>query len=95
MVDDEQMDISLWFNLTYASYLVLPRLWLENMPLEWQYKFVELLNEIPETLEIDNEYSAQYIVTCKRNGKFVKDIYRDYRHGTIKYKQLSAIDETE
>lgn len=88
-MNDEPMDISTWFNLTYASYLVLPRLWLETMPIEWQYKFVALLNEIPETLDIDDEYPATYLVTCKRRGKFVKDIYRDYRHGTIKRKHIS------
>jgi len=59
---DEPMDISLWFNLTYAAYLVLPRLWLETMPIEWQQKFVALLNEIPDTLEIDDNYSAEYTV---------------------------------
>jgi hypothetical protein len=77
---DEPMDVSLWFNLTYASYLVLPRLWLESMPLDWQYQFVGMLNEIPETLVIDSDYDATYMVRYKKGGKFAKDPYRDYRH---------------
>lgn len=34
-----------WFGLTYASYLVMPRLALQEMPDEWQRRFVELLEE--------------------------------------------------
>ena len=82
----DKMDIHTWFNLTYSSYLVIPRLFLSSMPLEWQYKFVELIDEIPNTLEIDPNYSSEYTVNCTRNGKFVKDTYRDYRRGKVDLK---------
>jgi len=85
--DSPPMDISGWFSLTYASYLVIPRLWLESMPIEWQHQFVSLLEKIQDTLVIDAEYTAEYIVTCKRKGKFIKDPYRDYRRGHMELKK--------
>jgi hypothetical protein len=85
-----KMDVSTWFNLTYASYLVLPRLWFESMPIEWQYKFTKLLNEVLETLEIDTNFEATYTVNHTVNGKFAKDPYRDYRRGVIKCKAVSG-----
>lgn len=42
-------DIHTWFGLSYAQYLTIPRSVLQSMPLEWQYKFVELLEELDET----------------------------------------------
>jgi hypothetical protein len=79
-------DISLWFGLTYAAYLVIPRLWLEAMPHEWQLRFVKLIEQIPETLEIDDTYEASYSVNYKVKGKFTKDPYRDYRRGSVPLK---------
>jgi hypothetical protein len=34
-----------FFGLTYASYLVLPRVLLQSMPDEWQSRFVKLVEE--------------------------------------------------
>lgn len=34
-----------WFGLTYANYLVIPRLALQEMPLDWQRRMVALLEE--------------------------------------------------
>ncbi len=80
-----------WFGLTYSSYLVLPRLMLESMPAEWQKKFVELLDEMEETLEVDENYSSEYSVQYKVDGKFASDPYRDYRRGErLKIKEDNA-----
>lgn len=40
--------IHLWFNLTYANYLVLPRSVLQSMPQPWQARFCTLLDELHE-----------------------------------------------
>lgn len=76
-----------WFELTYSSYLVLPRLFLQSMPIEWQKKFIDLIEQIPETLDIDTSYTSNYLVKPRINGKFVKDIYSDYRRGKVKLKE--------
>lgn len=81
ITDDDQMDVHIWFGLTYACYLTLPRLILDSMPHEWQYAFVELLNAIPSTLVIDDAYTGNYRVQMiDRRGKYLKDPYREYRH---------------
>lgn len=40
--------IHLWFSLTYANYLIVPRSVLQSMPDEWQARFVGLLREMEE-----------------------------------------------
>lgn len=59
-----------WFELTYASYLVLPRVLLQEMPLEWQEKMVKLLEEMEE--EFPNIQGGSYRVLKTKNGKLVK-----------------------
>ncbi len=62
------------FGLTYASYLVVPRLVLQAMPVAWQRKFVALLEQLPDT----PVYSVQRRDPC---GRFIPDPLADYRHG--------------
>lgn len=40
-----------WFGLSYASWLVLPRLILQGMPPEWQAKMIALLKEMDDTFD--------------------------------------------
>lgn len=80
-----------WFSLTYSSYLVLPRLWLESMPPKWQRDFVKLISQIPLTLDIDPEYTADYTVNYKVNNKFAHDKYKNYRRGTIARKINNSV----
>jgi hypothetical protein len=35
-----------WFGLTYANFLVIHRAMLQSMPLDWQRRFVELLEDM-------------------------------------------------
>lgn len=69
-----------WFELSYASYLVLPRALLCGMPWEWQEKMVALLLEMRETYDTD-QINENYRVTVHNGrGKFVEDPLRNYRH---------------
>ena len=78
----DKVDIHTWFGLSYSAYLVIPRLMLESMSKEWQYKFVEFLEEAQKKLIIDDEYFNRYMVKLRdKNDKFIKDKYADYRHG--------------
>lgn len=38
-----------WFELSYASYLVWPRSVMQQMPAEWQQRFVALAKELEDT----------------------------------------------
>jgi hypothetical protein len=71
------------FGLTYASFLVVPRTFLMDMPTEWQDKFTKLMeeyNEKVENIEPENEFSMN--VTFKKDGKFCKtpEVFTSYRH---------------
>lgn len=42
----DKRDIHEYFGLTYAKWLVLPRVILQEMPIEWQNKFAKALEEL-------------------------------------------------
>jgi hypothetical protein len=73
--------IHLWFSLSYASYLVLPRALLQEMPHEWQDRFVALLDEMAEAFDTSRpEISCNYAVQVRgADGRFVDDPLRHYR----------------
>jgi hypothetical protein len=37
--------IHAWFGLSYSSYFVLPRLAMQEMPIDWQERFIALMAE--------------------------------------------------
>ena len=53
--------IHVWFELSYAHYLVLPRSLMQAMPVEWQARMVECLREMMEAtrkLELNDKYEV-------------------------------------
>lgn len=76
-LDDEP--IHLWFSLSYANYLVLPRSVLQSMPHEWQQRFVACLEELDAAAShLD---WPDYIVTARRDGRFARDPIPHYDRG--------------
>lgn len=72
--------IHAWFSLSYASWLTIPRLSLQEMPPNWQARFVELLNE-GERLGL--QFPDGLVVQRQINGKFVSNTHwNNYRRGT-------------
>lgn len=77
---DDSKPVHAWFELSYSSYMVLPRSMLQSMPREWQAKYIALVEEMRETLDIDDA-PGSYVVTAQNGNKFVKDPFRDYDRG--------------
>jgi len=73
--------IHAWFGLTYAQYITVPRSVLQSMPVDWQRKFVALLEQMDELYDwIPNQ--GRYWVRLKSDdGKFVHDTLMDYDRG--------------
>jgi hypothetical protein len=71
-----------WFELSYSAYLVLPRVALTSMPIDWQEKMIGLLDEMRESLpEPLPEGATHYWVRAAGpRGVFVKDPLVQYRH---------------
>jgi hypothetical protein len=76
-IDDEP--IHLWFELSYAQYLVIPRSILQSMPTKWQRNFVWLMGELDETFEWRR--SGCWVKFKDRRGRFMVDELADYNRG--------------
>ena len=69
-----------WFSLSRASFLVLPRVLMHEMPEEWQDNMVKLLDEYDETFT--NQPNIGTTVRITKNGKVIKtpEWLVNYRH---------------
>ena len=79
--------VHLEFGLTYASWLVWPRVVMQAMPIEWQERFVELVEELNEQFP-DWEPDGEFCVLLRENGKYKKlpsDLC-NYRHPAPEYR---------
>lgn len=70
-----------WFGLSYCSYMVIPRAVLCSMPVEWQKKMVDLINQVPKTLDWpeDDDYTVQL---RDERGRFKTDPLANYKYQT-------------
>lgn len=71
-----------WFSLSYASFLIMPRVMMHDMPDDWQNKLADLLNEWDEHWDQDNIGFDSCSVQVKKNNKFCKipDLLKNYRY---------------
>lgn len=83
MNSHNRKDLHLCFGLSRASFLVLPRVAMQEMPNEWKEKMAELLNEYDETINMSAFGVHSCFVTVKdRDNKFMKmpEELINYRH---------------
>lgn len=87
-----------YFELSYASYLVLPRSILQSMPKKWQRKTVTLLRELESECRVQGiEWPVggeSIAVNLRgRDGKFKRDFYCSYRRGHRNvFSEMNEID---
>jgi hypothetical protein len=74
------LDIHTWFNLSYASYFVMPRSVLQAMPEEWQYRFTALVDQLNDTLDWGACHKHYTVLLRGEKGVFIRDPLRNYRH---------------
>jgi hypothetical protein len=79
----ESNKLQCWFNLSYASFLTLPRVLMEAMSLNWQDKMADLLNEYDEMFP--NQPNIGTRVQIVQHGKLIKgpSWITNYRHPEI------------
>lgn len=78
-------DVGMWFELSHAQYLTIPRSVLETMPMRWQVAFVEMLKELDRTIDWRPDHGRQYFVTLEEiddyeNNRVIPDGLAEYRH---------------
>ncbi len=92
-VIDGAEPISTWFELSYAQFLTVPRLVMESMPVEWQYKMTALLEEMDATFDwrpTEGRYWVRLRDSC---GRFSPAPLNDYRRGSIEHLRKPAQTE--
>lgn len=82
VLNNDYWDGPVWhaFSLTRASYAVFPRRALQSMPLEWQERFVALIDEMHAALPeeaLDGDYAVNL---CGPRGRYERDWRASYRH---------------
>lgn len=83
MNEGERKDLQLWFGLSYAAFCVMPRVFMEAMPNEWQEKMAELLFEYGEKIKTNVGGVHSCFVTAKDSkNRFMKmpEEILNYRH---------------
>lgn len=78
---ESQTPIHDMFGLTYASFLTLPRVLMEAMPLEWQRQMVELVTQADAEFA-NTPYVSYRVQAVGPSGKLEKmpDGLKNYRH---------------
>ncbi len=87
---DMSEPISEWFELSYAQYLTVPRLVLQSMPIEWQRKMADLLQEMDDTFDWRPTEGRYWVSLKDANGRYAKAPLEDYRHGNIEHLRIKA-----
>jgi hypothetical protein len=71
-----------WFGLSYASYLVMPRVVLQSLPSKLQARIVNCLNEANDLIDWMPEGKTYYVqLRDDRTGRYTKDNLCDYQRG--------------
>ena len=66
-------ELQSWFGLSKASFLVLPRIFMQEMGPRWQGKMAKLLNEYDAVFDdSDNGVYDSYSVRLKMKGRLIK-----------------------
>lgn len=80
--------ISEWGMLNRTQYLVLDRTMLEAMPVEWQKRFVAMMDEVEEEFDFSSGkwVDLEYLVKPKsEEWVFIKSPWGPYRYPNQEY----------
>lgn len=95
-------DLHLWWGLSYAQYLTIPRTVMQSMPDEWQGKMAAMLRELDEAIDWRPD-NACYFVTLNRleyddeqdrreKGAEIEDPLADYERGRRRLLLREPVD---
>jgi len=80
--------INLWFELSYAQYLTVPRLVMQSMPIEWQRKMAVLLQEMDETFDWRPKEGRYWVKLRDDKGRFMDAPLDNYRRGNCEHLRI-------
>ena len=82
MIEEKEEPIDEMFGLSYANYYVAPRSVLQSMPVEWQKKFVAIVEELNESIDWVRS-GCDYHVIMTENVDLLDN--EDFDYTVIKY----------
>lgn len=91
MTEEGYSDAPFWNYAHRSSYVVMQRRVCLSMPYEWQKKMIELLEEVPDVLDLsEGSVVAKHRVNALGfDGRFISDPLADYRHtGPLPRKEM-------
>ncbi|NER82767.1 MAG: hypothetical protein F6K42_25070 [Leptolyngbya sp. SIO1D8] len=71
--------IHVWFELSYAQYLTIPRAVLQSMPQDWQCRFVACLEELDSTFDWRPDEGNYWVYLSEESATECNDPLSDYR----------------
>lgn len=70
-----------FFELSYAQYLAVPRTALQSMPVEWQRRFVQCLEQLDDSIDWRPSKGGYWVSLRDSKGRFMRDPLADYERG--------------
>jgi hypothetical protein len=86
--------IHLWFELTYAQYLTIPRSVLQSMPQGWQARMVACLEELDATIDWRPAEGRYWVELRDAKGRIRSDPLKDYERGRRRVPHRSEVEDS-
>jgi hypothetical protein len=77
-----------FFSLSYASFLVIPRVVMQSMPREWQQKIVDLIHDMEETFDFSDVSDNYFVQQRNENGTLRNPDLGQYRHANVEHLRI-------
>ncbi len=75
--------LEMWFELSYAQFLTVPRLVLNAMPDEWQGRLAALMEELDGAIDWRPKEGRYYVRLRDDRGRFTRAPLWNYRYGGV------------
>lgn len=91
-VIDATEPVSAWFELSYAQFLTVPRIFMERMPAAWQRRIVACLRELDAAFDWRPKAGNFWVTLRSDEGRFVPldPNICNYRRGDVEHLRLPA-----
>ncbi len=89
-LEESNEPLNLWFELSYAQYLTVPRLVMQSMDIEWQRKMALLLQELDETFDWRPREGRYFVRLRDDRGRFQDAPLADYRRGNCEHLRIRS-----
>lgn len=85
----ESHEMEMFWGMSRAQYLTIPRSIIQEMSKEWQDKFAKLLNELDDSVDWRPDNATYWcLLRDNETGRYISNPLAEYRHGNVVAKSL-------